>query len=116
MLSDPQLINNNGGTASLPRVQTNPTQSVYQSADGATVMTVKQNQTKARFRREVRLSQSKVAADALTGSNSLIGFSVYLVIDEPRAGYSDAEIKNMIKALKDALTDNFQDRILGGEH
>jgi len=78
-------------------------------------MTVKQNATASRFRREVRLSQKKVAADPISGVNKELGVSVYLVMDEPRAGFSDAEIGYLIDALKAWLTSTNYNKVLGGE-
>lgn len=115
MLADPQSVTINGSAVSLPRTQMNPTQNVYTSSDGVTVMTVKQNVTATRFRREVRLAQSKVAADPLSGLNKQLGVSVYLVIDEPKSGFSDAENGYLIDALKAWLTSANYAKVLGGE-
>jgi hypothetical protein len=78
-------------------------------------MTTKQNTTASRFRREVRLSQKKVAADPISGVNKELGVSVYLVIDEPRAGFSDTEIGYLIDALKAWSTSTNYNKVLGGE-
>lgn len=115
MLADPQSVTINAIATSLPKTSNGQTQNVYTSADGVTSMTVKQNVTSARFRREVRLSQHKIATDALSGLNKDLGVSVYLVIDEPKAGYSDAEIGYLIDALKAWATSANYQRILGGE-
>ncbi len=115
MLADPQSVTVNAVAISLPKVQNGPTSNLYTSADGITSMTSKQNTTASRFRREIRLSQHKVAADPISGLNKDLGVSVYLVVDEPRSGYSDTEIKYLIEALKTWLTSGNQDKILGGE-
>lgn len=116
MLADPQSVTINAVATSLPRTQIGPTVNVYSSADGVTSMTTKQNITSARFRREVRLSQHKVAADPITGLNKDLGVSVYLVIDEPKSGaYSDTEISYLVEALKSWLTNANQLKLLGGE-
>lgn len=115
MLSDPQSVTVNAVAISLPRTQQNATQNVYTSADGNTTMTTKQNTTATRFRREVRLSQKKIAVDPITAKNAEIGYSVYLVIDEPRAGFTDAELGYAIDALKAWLTSTNYNKVLGGE-
>lgn len=116
MLADPQNVTINAVATSLPRTQQGNTQNVYTSADGNTSMTTKQNTTATRFRREVRLSQKKIAADPISAINKEIGVSAYLVIDEPRAGFTDAEIGYLIDALKGWLTSANYNKVLGGEY
>jgi hypothetical protein len=116
MLTDPQSVTINAVAVSLPWTQNGATVNTYTAADGNTYMTTKQNSTASRFRREIRLSQKKIAADPISAVNVEKGFSVYLVIDEPRAGFSDAEIKYVIEALKTWLTSANQDKVLGAEY
>ncbi len=116
MLTDPQSVTVNAVAISLPRTQQGPAVNIYTSADGKTVMTTKQNVTTSRFRREVRLAQSKVAADPISAVNAVSGVSVYFVVDEPRNGvFSDAEIGYLIDALKAWLTSANYNKVLGGE-
>jgi hypothetical protein len=80
-------------------------------------MAAKQNITAKRFRREVRVSQTKVAPDPISAVNAESGFSVYLVIDEPRSGvFSDTEIGYVIEGLKTWLSSANYNKILGGEY
>jgi hypothetical protein len=116
MLADPQSVTVNAVAISLPRTVNGATQNVYTSTDGNTFMTTKQNVTKDRFRREVRLSQKKIAPDPISAVNTEKGYSVYLVIDEPRAGFTDAEIGYAIDALKAWLTSTNYNKVLGGEY
>jgi hypothetical protein len=117
MLADPQSVTINAVAVSLPRTNQGVTSNVYTSADGKTVMTTKQNTTSARFRREVRLAQSKIAADPISAVNKESGVSVYFVVDEPRSGvFSDAEIGYLIDALKAWLTSTNYNKVLGGEY
>lgn len=116
MLADPQSVTVNAVAISLPRTANGVTNNVYTSADGNTSMTTKQNVTATRFRREVRLSNKKIAADPISAVNVEKGLSVYLVIDEPRAGFSDAEIGYHIDALKTWLSNANYSKILGGEY
>jgi hypothetical protein len=115
MLADPQSVTINAVATSLPCTQSGAAQRTFTSADGNTAMVTKQNVTKTRFRREIRLTQRKVAADPISAVNKEIGVSVYLVIDEPRAGFSDAEIGYLIDALKAWLTSANYNKVLGGE-
>jgi len=115
MLADPQSVTVNAVAISLPRTQLGATQNVYTSADGLTVMTTRQNKTAERFRREVRISQQKVAADPISTLNKQIGVSVYLVIDEPRWGFTDTEIGYLIDALKAWSSSTNYNKVLAGE-
>lgn len=116
MLADPQSVTVNAVAIPLPRTQQGTSQNVYTSADGKTVMTTKQNVSASRFRREVRLAQTKIAADPISAINKESGLSVYLVIDEPRSGvFSDTEIGYVIDALKAWSTSANYNKVLGGE-
>jgi len=115
VLADPQSVTINAVATSLPKTLNGPTSNQYTSSDGNTSMVTKQNTTASRFRREVRLSQKKVAADPISGANKELGFSVYFVVDEPRSGFTDTEIKYLIAALTGWLTSANQDKLLGGE-
>ncbi len=117
MLADPQSVTINAVATSLARTSQGPNQNVYTSADGKTTMTTKQNTSAKRFRREVRLSQTKVAADPISAVVAESGFSAYLVVDEPRNGvFTDAEIGYVVDALKAWLTSVNYTKVLIGEY
>ena len=117
MLADPQSVTIKAVATSLAKTANGPNQNVYTAADGKTTMTTKQNSTAKRFRREVRLAQTKVAPDPISAVNSEAGFSVYLVVDEPRSGvFTDTEIGYVIEALKTWLTNANQVKLLVGEY
>jgi hypothetical protein len=116
MLADPQSVTINAVATSLARTQQGPNENKYTSADGKTVMTTKQNTTAKRFRREVRLSQEKIAADPISAVNAVVGSSIYFVVDEPRNGvFSDIEIGYLIDALKTWLSSTNYNKVLVGE-
>jgi hypothetical protein len=116
VLTDPQSVTINAVATSLAKTSAGPNQNVYTSADGKVTMTTKQNTTAKRFRREVRLSQIKVAADPISAIVSEAGTSVYLVIDEPRSGvFTDTEIGYLVDALKAWLTSANYQKVLVGE-
>lgn len=115
MLADPQSVTINAVAISLPKTANGPTQNTFTSADGNNSMVTKQNVTATRFRREVRLTQKKVAADPISAVNTEKSASVYLVIDEPRSGFSDQEIGYVIDALKGWLLAANYNKVLGGE-
>jgi len=115
MLADPQSVTINAVATAMARTKIGETQNVYATADGLTTMTTRQNTSATRFRREVRLSQQKVASDPISAQNKQIGVSVYLVIDEPRWGFTDVEIGYLIEALKSWSTSANYNKVLGGE-
>lgn len=121
MYADPQAVTLSGTGVSLPRVPSAaPTRiGAFQSADGNLAMSVHQNQTANRFRREIRLTQRKIAADPISATNKEVSASIIIVVDEPKVGFSDAELT----ALWNALSANVQAgtnaqfvRLLGGEN
>ena len=117
MLADPQSVTINAVATSLAKTQAGSMQNTFTSADGKVALTTKQNTTAKRFRREVRLSQTKIAADPISAVNAEAGTSVYLVVDEPRSGvFSDTEIGYLIDALKAWLTSANYNKVLGGEY
>ncbi len=115
MLADPQSVTINAVATSLARTLAGPNSNEYSSADGLTKMITRQAISATRFRREIRLSQQKVAADPISGLNKQLGVSVYLVIDEPRSGFTDTEIGYLIDALKSWSTSTNYNKVLGGE-
>jgi hypothetical protein len=115
MLADPQSVTINSVATPLAKTQSNPGTNTYTSVDGLTSMVTRQTTTRERFRREVRLSQNKIAADPISALNKSVGVSVYLVIDEPRYGFSDAEIGYLIDALKTWSSSTNYNKVLVGE-
>lgn len=117
MLADPQVLTINAVATNFPRVSIGTNEAAYATADGLLKVTTKQNTSAARFRREFRVSQTKIAVDPIGANNINVskGMSVYLVIDEPRAGFSDIEIGYLIDALKAWATNANYLKILGGE-
>jgi len=115
MFADPQSVTVNAVAISLPRTAQGATQNVYTSADGNTSMTIKQNTTASRFRREVRISQKKIAADPISAINKETSVSVYLVVDEPKAVFTDTEIGYLIAALEGWVDSTSSGKLLGGE-
>ena len=100
MLSDPQSLTINGVATNFYKTGISPTQTTFTSSDGLKTVIAKQNVTAKRFRREIRLTQQKVAADPISAVNNMEGVSVYLVIDEPRSGvFSDTEIAYLANAI-----------------
>lgn len=52
----------------------------------------------------VRLDKTVVAADPLTTEKAYQRAGVYLVIDEPEYGFTDADLEDLVEAVKGWLT------------
>lgn len=117
MYADPQTVTVNAvaqtlarqGSASPDRIGT------FATADGTFTFDVRQNKTATRFRREVRLTQKKVAADPVTAVNKEVSTSVMIVVDEPRWGFSDTELGYLTSALTAWFDATARGKLLGGE-
>ncbi len=118
MFADPQTVTVNAVAQTLPRQGTTTPDRLgtFSTADGAFTLDVRQNKTAARFRREIRLTQKKVAADPLTAVNKEVSASVIIVVDEPRWGFSDTELGYLTDALEALFDSTVRSKLLGGEN
>ncbi len=117
MFADPQTVTVNSVEKTLPRQGTTQPDRLgsFATADGAFQLDVRQNKTAARFRREIRLTQKKVAADPLSAINKEVSSSVMIVVDEPRWGFSDTELGYLTDALEALFDSTVRGKLLGGE-
>jgi predicted Zn-dependent peptidase len=103
-LATPQSITIDAVATDLNRIDGEGQWSLYASDDGTLSLKVSHQKSKSRTRRMVRLDQTVIAADPLTAENSYEKVGVYIVIDEPAYGFSDAEIEDIVDGLKAWLT------------
>lgn len=117
MFADPQTLTINAVATTLPRVgsQTPNRSGRFSNADGSINFEVRQDQTAARFRREARLTQKKVAADPISAVNKEVSTSVFIAVDEPKWGFTDVEIGYLTSAIVAWLSAGNRDKLLGGE-
>ena len=117
MYADPQSVTVNSVAQSMPRQgSTQPDRiGTFSTADGTFTFDVRQNKTNNRFRREVRLTQKKIAADPISALNKEISSSVMIVVDEPRWGFSDTELGYLTAGILAWFTNANRDKLLGGE-
>lgn len=119
MFSDPQTVTINAVAQTLPRTGSGPTSGVFTKDDGTVKMSIAHAFGK-RNRRTIRIDHRKVAADPLaTGYNKEYSMSVYLVVDVPTVGYTNAEQKQIVDGLTAYLTATSGARVtqlLGGEN
>jgi hypothetical protein len=116
MYSDPQSVTVNAVAKSMPRqpsVKYNIGQ--FKTDDGLFSFQIRQNATQRRNRREVVLTQQKIAADPLTAVNSEISGSVQIVVDMPKTGFSNVEIGYLTSAIIAWFTAGNRDALLGGQ-
>jgi len=117
--SDPQSVTVAGSAISLPRTGiSGPNGSVYTSNDGLTKLEISSSYG-TRNRRTARLTTTVTVADPLvSGTNVVRSSSVYIVIDSPKNGISNADLLAQVLALGvwlSASSGANTAKILGGE-
>lgn len=117
--ADPQSLTVSGVTESLPRISSGQNSGAFSKADGTLNLTVSHAYGR-RNRRTIRVTQSKVSADALVPSQNVrSSMSCYMVVDTPVNGYTTAEAKAVVDALVAYLaasTGAKVTQLLGGEN
>jgi len=104
MFTDPQSIKIGATTNSLPRISTEGMKSIYANEDGSVILEISTQRGK-RIRQVSRMNQTKITDDPFDdGRNVQIGESVYLVIDRPIAGYTNAQALEAVKGFLEALS------------
>lgn len=116
--ADPQSVTVNAVAKSLPRTGSAESSGSFKTADGEFALDVKHAYAR-RNRREIRLTQTKTAPDALVPSqNVVLSMSVYMVVDIPKNGFSVTEQKYVVDALSAYLSASSGAKVtqlLGGE-
>jgi len=88
----------------------------YKKEDGSQVLTVSHAYSKDRARRRVRLDYNALVADAIMPSvNIRPSGSISIVMDNPKTGFTNTQIKDEILALVAWLTAANITKVLGGE-
>lgn len=113
--SDPQSVTINAVPVSLPRVSIGTSEATYRAADETVQLRISHQAAKSRKRRMVRLDQTVIAADPLTSENASQKAGIYLVVDEPSFGFTDAQLDYLVDALVAWLTSGNIAKLLGGE-
>jgi transcriptional regulator of nitric oxide reductase len=119
-LTDPQSITINAVTTPLPRTFSEGSESAYTSADGLWKLSVNHNLVKqGRTRHLLRFDHSKVTPDPyINTQNVKVNTAIYLVVDVPPAGYTNAEVTQVYQGFKTLFTassDAVIAKLLGGE-
>lgn len=120
-LTDPQKFKEVAGTeVEAPRVSTGDFKSIYETSDGLNVLTISTQESAANRKRHlVRIDVSKLATDIYEESKKQsVSTSVYLVVDRPVNGFTNAEVKKLVEGLVGLLsasTYSLVGKLLGGE-
>ncbi len=118
MLADPQSVTVNAVAQSMPRVSSGTNRGSFQKDDETYSLTISHEYGK-KTRRLVRLDNRKVAPDPLfPAQNTYYTAGVYLVVEEPPVGYTNAELKLIVDgflAYLSASSGANVTKILGGE-
>lgn len=113
--ADPQTITINAVAQSLVRVKSDGLSSEYKTADDVYRFKISHQESGKRTRHMARIDKRVVAADPLTATNDYKTLGMYVVIDEPSYGFTDADV-NFVKAGFLAwLSDANVLKILAGE-
>lgn len=115
-LADPQSVTIDSTPYSLARVETGTNRSLYAYADESLKLTVSHQTSKNRTRRMMRLDKRVVAADPLTSVNEYKSLGVYLVIDEPEYGFTDADIDDVVQGFTTWLSTANVTDVCEGQH
>ncbi len=118
-LADPQSLTVNGSAASLPRTSTGANSSSYTKDDQTVAFNVSHQYGK-RLRRTARVTSNKITTDPLlTGVNTRVSASAYIVLDVPTSGFTAAEQKELLLAIAtwlSASTGANAVKLVGGEN
>jgi tRNA(Ile2) C34 agmatinyltransferase TiaS len=120
-LTDPQKFKEAAGTeVTAPRVASGNFNSIYETSDGLSKLTVSTQETSGNRKRHlVRIDVSKLATNPYEETKKQeISMSVYLVIDRPVAGFTVEEAKKLVEGLVGLLsasTYSLTTKVIGGE-
>lgn len=102
--TDPVKVKPGESEKECPRVSVGAFESEYLSEDGLTHVKIS-TQNGSRKRHMARLDLSKLTTDPFDESKKVeISSSVYLVLDRPLAGFTNAELKTLVEGLTTFLT------------
>jgi hypothetical protein len=117
--ADPQSVTINAIAKTLARTSSGQDSGAFSKDDGEVKLLVNHVYGK-RNRRTLRIEHQKLTTDVTDPTiNTLYGMSCYLVVDVPKVGYTNAEIKQVVDGFTAYLTASSGARVtqlLGGEN
>lgn len=93
MFSDPQSITVSGTAHSLPKVETGTRNGKYRKADGTFQLSISHKPDAKRVRSMYRVDQTAIVTDPITSLNDSDFVGLYIVIDRPIFGFTEAQIE-----------------------
>jgi len=118
VFADPQSVTVNSVAQSLPRVGTSLNSGRYSKDDGTYALTVSHSNGK-RNQHKVRLDVNKIVTDPFASDRNLpVSASVFLTLDIPPVGFTNAELVTYLVALADwlkASTNSASTKLVGSE-
>lgn len=116
MFSDPQTVTVNAVAKVMPRIEVGARKCVYQLADGTFTFTISHQSTgKDRIRSMARIDQRAIVPDPLTAVNDWETLGFYVVVDRPSAGFSSAQVEQLITGFKTWLDATAMAKLFGQE-
>jgi hypothetical protein len=118
LLTEPQSVTIGANTRTLVKTESDRTRSVFTDRANGIRLEVSQANG-ARRRSLVKLTITKIAADPITAVNNEISMTVHAVIDSPRVGFTDVEIKDGLLGLTTwhtATSAANSVKVIGGEY
>jgi hypothetical protein len=113
--ADPQSITVATVAQSMPRIQANGLQSIYQKNDKGFTLKISHQESGQRIRSLVRVDERAVVPDPLTSVNNWENLSVQLVIDRPLSGFTSTQVNDLVAALSAWLTSTNVGKLYGEE-
>jgi hypothetical protein len=102
--ADPQTITINAVAQPMPRTSSGVNTGTFTKDDG-TVQLVVSHAYGKRTRRSLRLNHKKIAPDPFVSTQNVSrSASIFLVVDQPTDGYSNAELKQLVDGFAAYLT------------
>lgn len=95
MLAEPQSVTIGANTRTLVKTESDKTRSVFTDRANGVRLEVSQ-QSGTRYRSLAKLTLTKVVTNPISGLLSEDSISVHIVIDRPRFGFTETEVKEVL--------------------
>lgn len=115
MFSDPITITVNAVPFVMPRIANVGQKSTYTSNDLVLALNISHVLAKDRLRSMARVDWKLVVPDPLTAVNDYETLSYYSVIDRPLAGFSSAQVTQLITGYKTWYDSTVMAKLFGQE-
>lgn len=104
MFADPQSITIDGTAHSLACIKRGQENGEYRNSARTVRLQISHQSRKSRTRSMYRVDVDKIAADPITSDNVSLSCGIYVVIDKPAFGFSEADVVNQLTGIVGALS------------